>query len=173
MGGGFDLSSFCLSVFMQALPLRTLNPAQRQETITSRSPASSSRLAARGPLQLECRHLPAGRETGRGALAKEGRRWKGKSCTGEERKTLENGSFVGFDISYGGGGLVWFFLLYCSTLPRPAGSPVSPMLSLCAGGGWVCRAGGQDVQTRLHCLPGRSAAPCGSTFLLQEGNNST
>lgn len=136
-GVGFDLSSFCPSVFMQALPVRTLNPAQRQETITSRSPASS-RLAARGALRLECRHLPAGRETGRGALVKEGRRWKGKSCTGEGSETLGNGPFVGFDISCGGGGLVWFFLLCCSK-PSAQLAALSALCCCCmqGEGGWV------------------------------------
>lgn len=119
---------------MQALPPRTLNPAQRQETITSRSPASS-RLAARGPLQLECRHPPAGRETGRGALVKEGRRWKGKSCTREGSKTLENGPFVGFDIGCGGGGLVWFFRLYCSKPPAALAAPLAPCCRCVQGEG--------------------------------------
>lgn len=61
---------------------------------------------ARGPLQLECRHLPAGRENGRGVLKEEGRRWKGKSCSGEGSEMLENVPFVGFYIGCGGGNLV-------------------------------------------------------------------
>lgn len=162
-GGGFDLSSFCPSVFMQALPPHTLNPAQRQETITSRSPASS-RLAARGPLQLECRHLPAGRETRRGALTKEGRRWKGKSHTGEGSETLENRPFVGFDTGCGGGGLVWFFHLYCLKPPAQLAAPSAPCCRCVQGeGGQVglqsWRPGHSDPAALFARAPRRAGAP--------------
>lgn len=98
-------------------------------------------------MQLECRHLPAGRETGRGVLAKEGRRCKGKSCTGEGSETRENGPFVGFGTGCGGGGLVWFFCLYCSKPPAQLAALSAP----------CCRCvQGEGERVGLQSWPGRS-----------------
>lgn len=85
---------------------------------------------------------------------KEGRRWKGKSSTGEGSEGLEKGPFVGFGT--GCEALVLIFLSSLFEAPRPGGQPRHPhAVTVCRGrvSGGVCRAG-QDIQSRLHCLPG-------------------
>lgn len=51
---------------------------------------------ARGPLQLACRHLPAGRENGRGVLVKEGEDGKGRAVLVREVKCWNMGLLLAF-----------------------------------------------------------------------------